>query len=119
MATDSETMLVEGVALASRTWRETREALNWSPDAPAVIITHQVGSAHRRLMLQKLELSPEKDFSTFESLGNMGAASIGVTLAHASRAGRIEDGAHCALLGIGSGLVCGMLGLQWSREVLV
>lgn len=117
MQTDSEAMLQEGVALAARTWTKTKEALNWSSSSPSVYFTHQVGSAHRRLMIEKLELPPGKDFSTFDSLGNMGAASIGVTLTLGARAGRIPLREPVALLGIGSGLVCGMLGMQWAEGV--
>ncbi len=109
-------MLKEGVALAARTWKETRKTLGWSPD---VFFTHQVGSAHRKAMIAALELDPSKDFATFKSLGNMGASAIGMTLAMGARAGRIAHGDKVACLGIGSGLVCGMLGLEWSREVSV
>ena len=119
METDSETMLVEGVGLAARTWEETRAALEWSRDTPAAYFTHQVGSAHRRSMMERLELDARKDFSTFPWLGNMGAASVPVTLAVGAREGRVKAGDSIALLGIGSGLVCGMLGVRWGAEVSV
>lgn len=119
METESTQMLKEGVALAAATWQETRQVLDWKSSTPAIYFTHQVGSAHRSLMIEKLELDPTKDFSTFNTLGNMGAASVGLTLALGARADRIRDGDPVALLGIGSGLVCGMLGLEWSAEVAV
>lgn len=119
MATDSEAMLREGVALAARTWSKARAALAWTPATPAVTFCHQVGKAHRALLLEKLELDPVRDFSTFERLGNMGSASVGVTMTLGARAGRARAGDAIACLGIGSGLVCGMLGLCWSDEVKV
>jgi len=117
MSTDSETMLREGIALAARTWLETREVLGWRPSSPTRYFTHQVGSAHRKLMVERLELPPDCDFSTFEDLGNMGAASLGVTMTTGLRSQRPVPGEKLALLGIGSGLVCGMLGLEVNGEI--
>jgi 3-oxoacyl-[acyl-carrier-protein] synthase-3 len=56
------------------------------------VFTHQVGRAHRKLLLERLALPPERDYPVVEFLGNTGAA---------------------ALLGIGSGLSSVMLGLEW------
>jgi 3-oxoacyl-[acyl-carrier-protein] synthase-3 len=54
-----------------------------------------------------------KDFSTFETLGNMGSASLPATLALAVDAGAVRPGDRVALMGIGSGLNCMMLALEW------
>ncbi len=113
MNTDSEAMLHEGVALAARTWASTRELLDWTPTCADHFITHQVGTAHRRLMFERLELDMEKDFPTVETLGNIGSASIGTTLAMANQAGRLKPDDRALLMGIGSGLVCMMVGVQW------
>ncbi len=113
MQTDSEKMLEAGVALAKDTWREFGEATGWNRDSISRAICHQVGSAHRRLLFQTLGIDVAKDFSTFETLGNMGSVSLPATLSAAVDAGAIRDGDRVALMGIGSGLNCLMLALEW------
>jgi 3-oxoacyl-[acyl-carrier-protein] synthase-3 len=76
-------------------------------------ICHQVGSVHRRKLYEALGLDPAKDFSTFETLGNTGSVALPATLALAIEAGAIQAGHKVGLLGIGSGLNCLMLGLEW------
>ena len=76
-------------------------------------ICHQVGSVHRRKLYETLGLDLSKDFSTFETLGNMGSVSLPATLAIAVQQGAIKLGDRVGLLGIGSGLNCLMLALEW------
>ncbi len=113
MQTDSERMLEAGVALAKDTWRDFGEATGWGKDTISRAICHQVGSAHRRLLFQTLGLDVAKDYSTFETLGNMGSVSLPATLSAAVDAGAINPGDRVALMGIGSGLNCLMLALEW------
>ena len=113
MSTDSEALLEAGVALAQRTFARFLRELGWSRADVERVVTHQVGSAHRRRLFEKLELDPARDFSTFETLGNTGSAALPTALSLALEAGRIERGERVALLGIGSGLHCLMLGAQW------
>ncbi len=113
MQTDSERMLEAGVALAKETWDEFGASTGWTRDAINRAICHQVGSAHRRLLFQTLGIDIAKDFSTFETLGNMGSVSLPATLSAAVDAGAIRDGDKVALMGIGSGLNCLMLALEW------
>src|SRR5579885_1125280 len=113
MQTDSEQLLLAGVALARETWREFKAETGWSEADPARIVTHQVGSAHRRKLYEALGLDPARDFSTFETLGNMGSVSLPATLALAAEAGVVGEGDRVAVLGIGSGLSCMMLALDW------
>ncbi|HEY1793612.1 MAG TPA: 3-oxoacyl-ACP synthase III [Opitutaceae bacterium] len=113
MQTDSERMLEAGVALAKETWGEFAQATGWTAQLIDRVICHQVGAAHRRLLLQTLEVEPRKDFSTFETLGNMGSVSLPATLAQAAGSGVVRDGDRVALMGIGSGLNCMMLALEW------
>jgi hypothetical protein len=77
------------------------------------VICHQVGSAHRRRLFETLGLDVAKDYSTFETLGNMGSVSLPATLAAATEAGAVRRGDQVALMGIGSGLNCLMLALEW------
>ena len=54
-----------------------------------------------------------KDFSTFPFLGNIGTVSLPLTAAVAEQRGFLSPGDRVGFLGIGSGLNCLMLGLQW------
>ena len=113
MSTDSEAMLQAGNDLAARTFRLFRDELGWERDAIDRVVTHQVGSAHRRLLFETLELDPAIDFPTVETLGNVGSASLPLGFSLALRAGHIAAGQRVAMLGIGSGLNCLMLGVEW------
>lgn len=113
MQTDSERLLEAGVALAKETWGRFAKATGWTTKTVDRAICHQVGSAHRRRLFETLGLDVAKDFSTFETLGNMGSASLPATLCAAVRAGAVKDGDRVALMGIGSGLNCLMLALEW------
>ena len=110
MQTDSEQLLVAGVGLAQETWRDfTAE----QGDGFDRLICHQVGSTHRRKLYETLGLDLAKDFSTFETLGNTGSVALPATLAAAVDAGAETAGQRVGLLGIGSGLNCLMLALEW------
>lgn len=113
MVTDSEALLHAGNALAATTFEAFLADQNWTRDSIDRIITHQVGSAHRRLLLKSLDLDPALDFPTVQTLGNMGSASLPITLHSAAEQGFIRPGERIALLGIGSGLHCRMTALQW------
>ncbi|MEI6862134.1 MAG: 3-oxoacyl-ACP synthase III, partial [Verrucomicrobiota bacterium] len=101
MQTDSEALLVAGLALAQDTWRDFTASTGWSATTPDRLICHQVGSTHRRKLYGALGLDLAKDFSTFETLGNTGSVALPATLAAAIEAGAVKAGDKIALLGIG------------------
>ena len=113
MQTDSEQLLVAGVDLARDTWQEFQGNLGWDAGKVDRFIGHQVGAVHRRKLFASLGLDLAKDFSTFETLGNMGSVSLPATLSAAVDAGAVVAGNRVALFGIGSGLDCMMLALEW------
>lgn len=113
MDTDSETLMKEGCRLAGKTWVRTREVLGWSNEEVNRVFCHQVGKGHRKLMYENIGLDPEKDFSTLEFLGNTGSASLPTTLAMGIEKNVLKSGDKAALLGIGSGLNCMMMGVEW------
>lgn len=119
MRTDAERLMLEGVATGAATFAAfLRESL-WSRDSIQRTICHQVGLAHRKLMLKELGLSAERDSTTVEFLGNTGSAALPVTLALAAERGEISAGDQVALLGIGSGINCIMLALDCQSAPLV
>lgn len=113
MNTDSETLMLKGIEAASDNWEKLKAELAWSNQSPDLICTHQVGSAHRKILFEKLNLDLRKDFPTFEKYGNMGTISCPASLALAVDEARVFSGSKIALLGIGSGINCTMIGLEW------
>ena len=113
METDAETLMKEGCRLAGDTWNAFKSVMDWKNEDIDRLFCHQVGTMHRKLLYETIGLSLDKDFSTLEILGNTGAASLPVTLAMGEEEGVLQAGTKSALLGIGSGLNCLMLGVEW------
>jgi len=113
MSTDSVSVLKYGVELGLRTWQAFLLRLGWANDMVDKIICHQVGSSHRDLILKALGIAPHKEFSTYSFLGNMGTVSLPLTAALAEEREFLLPGDRVGFLGIGSGLNCLMLGVDW------
>ncbi|MCB9849174.1 MAG: 3-oxoacyl-ACP synthase III [Phycisphaerales bacterium] len=112
METEAAAVLENGVALGARTWQDFHAEIGWR-EAPDRTICHQVGAWHRDAVLKALRYSPERDYSTFEYLGNIGTVSLPITAAIADERGFLEAGQRVAFCGIGSGLNCLILGWEW------
>ncbi len=112
MNTDSEELMLKGVEVAASTWKLFKQELGWTNDTPDCFCTHQVGSAHRKLMYETLGIDIAKDYPTLSFLGNVGSVSCPITAAMAVENGRVKAGQKMALLGIGSGINCTMLGVE-------
>lgn len=113
METDAADVMRYGVQLGSQTWRDLLTALEWRADDVSKVICHQVGGGHRAAMLQSLGVTQDKDYCTYEYLGNSGTVALPLTAAIAAERGFLEPGDRVAFLGIGSGLNCLMLGWEW------
>jgi len=111
--TDAVAVLKHGVELGKRTWDVFSRELVISSDQIDKVICHQVGESHQKLILQKLGIDPVKDFTTYEFLGNMGTVSLPITAAIAKERDQLCAGDLVGFLGIGSGLNCLMLAVQW------
>jgi 3-oxoacyl-[acyl-carrier-protein] synthase-3 len=113
METDSVGVLKNGVTLGIETYRQFRETLGWDASGPDKIISHQVGATHQKNILAAVGISAEKDFTTFPYLGNIGTVSLPITAAIAAERDFFSPGDRVGFLGIGSGLNCMMLGVEW------
>jgi 3-oxoacyl-[acyl-carrier-protein] synthase-3 len=113
MATDAAAVLKYGVELGTRTFRAFISTLGWAADQIDKVICHQVGAVHRDTVLRTLGIPKEKDFSTFEYLGNIGTVSLPITAALAEEREFLRPGDQVGFMGIGSGLNCLILGLRW------
>lgn len=113
MSTDSISVLKFGVDLGLRTWKSFLARLGWGKEQIDKVICHQVGAGHRQSVLNALGIPADKDYSTFPYLGNIGTVSLPLTAALAEERGFLVPGNRVGFLGIGSGLNCLMLGLEW------
>ena len=116
MRTDSEQLMRRGVSAGSETFQLLLKELGCTWKEIDKTVCHQVGVAHRKLLFEALGLSTELDYATFPTLGNTGAAALPVTLAMAAEAGHLAAGDMLAMLGIGSGINCQMIGARWQES---
>jgi len=112
MQTDSEELLHAGISVAERAWAKFLQVNQWTPEDPELVITHQVGKAHTHAVLNALNIDSDKNFSTFETLGNCGSVSLPITFAMACENDPENKSRKSALLGIGSGLSSLMLSIN-------
>lgn len=113
MVTDAPAVMQNGVALGVRTWNALLSELEWTRENVDRVICHQVGAANRTAVLDAIGVPEDKDFATFPFLGNMGTVSLPLSAGLAHERGFVKPGHRVSFLGIGSGLNCLMLGLEW------
>ncbi len=112
METDSEALMHAGNALAVETFAAFLAETGWSRESVERVITHQVGVAHRRLLLGSMGIDLSLDFPTVERYGNIGSVSLPLSWVEAREQGFVRAGQRTVLMGIGSGLQCQMLALE-------
>ncbi len=113
METDAVGVLKNGVALGVETFKAFKKELNLSESQPDKVICHQVGEANQKAILKAIGVPQEKDFPTYQYLANMGTVSLPMTAAIADDREFLVPGDVVGFLGIGSGLNCLMLGVEW------
>ena len=115
METDSEKLMVEGIATGASNFQQLLAQSQWTREAIDRTVCHQVGSRHRVAMLEAMGLDVERDSMTFDRLGNTGSVALPLTLAEAARKDEIQSGHQVAMLGIGSGINSVMLAAKWGK----
>ncbi len=113
MNTDSVGVLKNGVKLGIETFTAFKKELSLTNGQPDKIICHQVGSVHQKTIRDSIGIPDDRDFTTFQFLGNMGTVSLPLTAAIASEREFLVKDDLVGFLGIGSGLNCLMLGIKW------
>lgn len=113
MRTKAQEVLENGLSLARKTYERFKTEFNLPADKPDKFIAHQVGEGHHQLFYNTLKLDRKKDFITFPFLGNVGSVSLPITAAIADERGFFRPHDFVALMGVGSGLNCYMLGVEW------
>ncbi|MEA2024842.1 MAG: 3-oxoacyl-ACP synthase III [Actinomycetota bacterium] len=108
MRTDTKSLLDAGLQVSKLGWIDAEE-MGWL-DADRYII-HQVSQVHTRMLCEYLGIDTAKVPLTFPRLGNIGPASIPITLS--MEAESLEPGDSVLLLGIGSGINASAIELIW------
>lgn len=84
-----------------------------SPDEVDHFVPHQANGLMLAELLPALKLSNATMHDTVQRFGNTGAASVGITLDDAARAGRLSEGDLILLAGFGGGMAAGLALLRW------
>lgn len=113
MTTDSESLMREGIATGKQAFDKFLAESGWTLTDIEKSFCHQVGTTHRKLMLESLGIPLEKDFLTVDWLGNTGSAALPTTLALGLEQGFVQPNDRVALLGIGSGINSLMMGVEF------
>lgn len=113
MRTDTTGLLAAGLALAARTWARAEAELAFSVDELDHVVLHQVSRVHTEHLARALGIPLERVPVIYPEHGNVGPASVPMTLAGAVEEGRVARGERVALMGIGSGLNCAMAEVIW------
>lgn len=113
MTTDAAAVMKHGVELGKRTWDAFLRETRWKREDINKVICHQVGAANQKMILELIGVPEENDFPSYPYLGNIGTVSLPLTAALAEERGFLQRGDKVAFLGIGSGLNCMMLAVEW------
>lgn len=106
-------MLKAGLHPLAKAWEGFLDQMKWDVSMIDRIFTHQVSTTHRNIGADVLGISLEKDYPTLSYLGNIGAVSSPLCLAKGIEDGLLHDGHRVCLMGMGSGINCTFMGLQW------
>jgi len=109
MFTDARALLKGGMELVVAAWKEAKEHWDWSRMDRYIL--HQVSDIHTRSIVKAARLDRSRVPVTYSRYGNVGPASIPITLAE--EAPTLSPGDRVLLMGVGSGLNTSMLELTW------
>lgn len=109
MFTNAKALLKGGLDLVVSAWKEAQRDWNWS-DMDRYII-HQVSDVHTDSIVKATGMDRSRVPLTYPRFGNVGPASIPITLAE--EAATLSRGDRVLLMGVGSGLNTAMLELAW------
>ena len=99
MFTDAKALLKGGLDLVVSAWKEASAEWNWS--SMDRYITHQVSSVHTNAIVKAAKLDRSRVPTTFGRFGNVGPASIPITLVEEQAT--LRRGDRVLLMGVGLG----------------
>jgi len=101
MYTDTKGLLEGGLDLVVTAWHEAQEN-GWDWQGMDRYVTHQVSNSYTNAIIKAVELDKERVPITFPRWGNVGPASLPMTLAQEART--LHPGDRVLCMGVGSGL---------------
>ena len=108
MRTDTKALLDAGLQVSKLGWGDAAER-GWL-DVDRYIV-HQISQVHTSMLCERLGIDPTKVPLTFPLLGNVGPASIPITLSY--EVDSLQAGDKVLLMGIGSGINAAVMELIW------
>ncbi len=108
MSTDTKGLLDAGLHVSKLAWGDAEER-GWL-DADRYII-HQISQVHTSMLCERLGIDIAKVPLTFPFLGNVGPASIPITLSREVES--LNAGDKVLLMGMGSGINASAIELTW------
>ncbi len=117
MNTDSEKLLEMGIATGAATFHDLQKEVHWPMDSIDASVCHQVGSTHRKMMLERVGLPLDRDFATFPFLGNTGSVALPTALGLGLQSDQMKKRDRVMLMGIGSGINSVMIAADLSDTV--
>ena len=118
MSTDSETLMREGVQTGRDTFVDFIAESDFELADIDKSFSHQVGAAHRKLMLESMGIDPAIDYPTFQWLGNTGSVALPTAMGCGLEMNFVKPNDRIGLFGIGSGINCVMVGIQWQKTLV-
>lgn len=113
MITDAQALLIAGINLAVHTWGKFLEQVNSAPDDIKHMVVHQVSHPHTEKFAEILKFPKERIYRVYYEYGNMGPVGIPFVLAKLVEKRMIQAGERIALMGIGSGINCLIMAVDW------
>lgn len=113
MKTQANELMQEAAKLAKTTWGEFKKEIQWEDKDIHHIFSHQVGRTPREEMIKALGVPSDKDYFTFDRLGNMGSCALPITFAMGIEKRNVKKDDHVVLMGFGSGINCLFFGIRW------
>jgi len=110
MYTDTKGLLDGGLELVVTAWHEA-QADGWAWDGMDRYVTHQVSTSYTNAIIKAVDLERERVPITFPHWGNVGPASLPMTLAQEAQS--LNPGDRVLCLGVGSGLNTSMMEIAW------
>lgn len=113
MITDAHALLMAGIDLAVHTWAQFLEQVDSAPDDIKHMVVHQVSHPHTERFAEILRYPKDRIYRVYPEYGNMGPVGIPFVLYKLVRENLVKHGERIALMGIGSGINCMIMAVDW------
>lgn len=110
MYTDTKGLLDNGLDLVVNAWQEAHQS-GWDWRSMDRYVTHQVSKSYTNAIIKAVGLIRDRVPVTFPKWGNVGPASLPMTLSQ--EAETLKPGDRVLCMGVGSGLNTTMMELAW------